>query len=77
MSAHSPEGQLYPGLHPQQGGQQVKGGDSAPLFRSGVTPPGVLHPPLEPSSQDRHGSVGAGSEEATEMIRTLEHFFYE
>jgi len=48
-------------------------GDSAPLLRSGETTSEVLHPALEPSEQERHGSVGAGPEEATEMIRGLEH----
>ena len=73
VCTHSPEGQLYPGLHPQQRGQQGEGGDSAPLLRSGETSPGVLHPALEPSAQDRHGPVGVGPEEATKMIRGLEH----
>jgi len=73
MCAHSPEGQPYPGLHPKQGGQQVKGGDSAPLLHSGEIPNEVLHPALEPTVQDRHGAVGAGPEEATKMIRGLEH----
>jgi len=73
MCAHSPEGQLHPGLHPQQCGQQLKGGDSAPLLRSGETPPGVLCPALEPSAQDRPGAVGADPEEATNMIQGLEH----
>jgi len=68
MCARSPEGQPYPGLHPQQRGQQVGGGDSAPLLRSGETPPGVLHPALEPSAQERQGSVGVGPEVATKMI---------
>ena len=31
-AAHSPESQLYPGLHQKKCGQQVKGGDSAPLL---------------------------------------------
>ena len=44
--AGSPEGQPYTGLHQKQRGQQVKGGDSASLLRSGETPSGVLHPAL-------------------------------
>ena len=40
---------------------------------SGQTPFGVLCPALEPPAQDRHGAVGAGPEEATKMIRGLEH----
>jgi len=63
MWAHSPEGELYLGLHQKQCGQQVEGGDSAPLLCSGETPPGVLCPTLEPPAQERHGPVGTGPEE--------------
>jgi len=59
----SPEGQPYPGLHQDKRGQQVEGGDSAPLLYSGENPLGVLCPALEPSAQERHGPVGAGPEE--------------
>jgi len=46
-----PKGQPYPGLQQKQHGQQVEGGDSAPLLRSGETPPGVLCLALETSAQ--------------------------
>jgi len=59
---------LTAGLHQKQRGQQVEGGDSAPLLYSGETLPGVLHPALEPSAQERHGPAGVGPEEATKMV---------
>jgi len=52
------------GLYQEKLGQQVEGGDSAPLVCSGETPPGVLCPALEPSAQEGHGAVEAGPEEA-------------
>ena len=60
MSTCSPEGQLYPRLHQDQ---QVEGGNSAPLLCSGETPPGVLHPALKSSAQERRGPVGVSLEE--------------
>ena len=74
MCPRSPASQSYLGLHHRKHGQKVEGEDSAPLLCSGGTPPGVLRPPLEPSAQERHGVVGAGPEEAANMVRWLEHF---
>jgi len=48
-------------------------GDSPLILCSGETPLEVLRPALESSAQERHGPVGAGPEEATRMIRGLEH----
>jgi len=63
MCIYSPEGQPYPGLHQKKRDQQVKGGDSTPLFRSVDAPPAVLSPALEPSAQERSGPVRADPEE--------------
>jgi len=62
----SPKSQPYPWLHQEKCGQQVEGGDSAPLLRSCDTPPGVLRPALEPPTEEGHGCVGAGPEEGHE-----------
>ena len=50
-------------LHQKKRGQQVEGGDSAPLLCSSDTSSGVLHPALETPAQERHGCVGVGPEE--------------
>jgi len=77
VCTHSLQGQPYPGLDQEKCGQQLEGGDSAPLLCSGETSPGVLRPPLEPSAQERHGAARAVPEEATKTIRGMEHLSYE
>ncbi|KAK4827389.1 hypothetical protein QYF61_017794 [Mycteria americana] len=66
MCTRSPEGQLYPGLHQKKRGQQIGGGDSAPLLHSGETSPGVLRPAPESSAQEGHGAVEASPEKGHE-----------
>ncbi|KAF4794264.1 hypothetical protein TURU_103267 [Turdus rufiventris] len=46
--------------------QQVEEDVSSSLLCSGETPPGILHPALEPPTQEGHGPVGAGPEEGHE-----------
>ena len=63
MCACSSQGQPCPGLHQKKGGQQVKGGDSAPLLCSSETSPRLLCPALEPSAQEGHRDVAVDPEE--------------
>lgn len=46
--------------------QQVERGDSNSLLCSHGTSPGVLHPVLEPLTQEGHGAVGASPEKNQE-----------
>ena len=59
----SPKSQPYPGLHQKKCSEWVRGGDPAPLLSVGEVSPGVLHPGMESSVQERHGSVGTCPEE--------------
>jgi len=49
-----------------QVGSSPEQSDSAPLLRSGESPPRVLHPDLQPPAQERHGPVEAGLEKGHE-----------
>jgi len=77
MCARSPEGQLHPGLHQEKRGQQVKGGNSATLLRSGENPPASPASSSGAPSTRRTWSCWSGPEEATATIRGLEHLYYE
>jgi len=71
MCTSSPESQLHPGLHQKKCRQQVKGGDSAPLLCLCEIPPGVWHPTMGPSAQNRHGPARAGPEEGLENVQKV------
>ena len=53
MCPCSPESQLHLGLHQNKCGQQVNGGDPAPLLCAGEASSGVLCPDVESSVQER------------------------
>jgi len=67
---YSPKNQLYPGLHPEKCGQQVEGGDPAPLLCIGEASPRVLHPDVDLSVQERCGPVGVCPEVGHKRGRT-------
>ena len=52
------------------------GQDPVPLLYAGETPPGVLHPDVESSVQDRHKPVGAHPEEGHRNDPRDEHLTY-
>lgn len=58
-------------------GQQSEESDYPLLPCPHEVPSGILHPRQGAPPQERCGTVGAGPEEATEMIRGLEHLVYE
>ena len=76
MCACSPEGQQYPELHQEKRDQQDKGGDSAPLFCSLDTPPGVLCPCLGPEHKKDMELLKCIQRKAMNMIKRLEHLPY-
>ena len=63
MCPRSPESQQYLEPHQKKSGQQVEGGDPAPLLCAGKASPGVPHSDVESSVQERHRPVGACPEE--------------
>jgi len=78
VCACSPEIQLYPGLRQEKHGQQVEGGDSAPLLRSRENPPGVLCVQLwSPHHRKDMDVMEWVQRRATKMIRGLEYLFCE
>jgi len=76
MCACSPESQPYPGLHQEQRGQQVEGGDSAPLICSHETPPESCIQFWSPQHKKDMDVLQRVQRRGTKMIRGLEYLSY-
>jgi len=71
MCAHSPEGQLHPGLHLKKRGQQVERGDFA-LLCSAETSPGILSQTPDLQHKKDMEVLEWVQGRATQMIQGLE-----
>ncbi|PKU46697.1 protein o- case- hypothetical protein [Limosa lapponica baueri] len=77
MCARSPESQLYPGLRQKKCGQQVEGGDSAPLVRSGETSPGYCVQLWRRQHKKDLDVLEQVQRRATKMLGGMEYLYYE
>ncbi|KAF4790148.1 hypothetical protein TURU_144545 [Turdus rufiventris] len=67
MSWQCPCAHCCPGMHWEEYGQQVEGGDPVPLLSPSESTSGILCPVLGSSAQERQGVTGEGPAEATKM----------
>ena len=77
MFTRSPESQRYPGLPQKKHGQQVEGGDSAPLLHTRETPPGVCVQIWSPQHGKDADLLEQAKRRATKMIRGMEPLSHE
>ncbi|TRZ11865.1 hypothetical protein HGM15179_015242 [Zosterops borbonicus] len=74
MGIFSPENNIFGCIQSTEGSRVRKG-----ILTHGSIgiPPAVLPPALESPTQERQGAVGASPEEASKMIKGMDHIFLE